>query len=382
MRSVTTPSTDDSTGAASAESTGRTNAAAAPAPRRERDRFLDLVRAVAILRVFLIHAAGSTGWLWWPAPSWILPGMPLVFFTSGALAAPSLERHSTRTYWADRYRRLVLPYWALLGTGLVVGAFAWWYWGTDEWTPRWFRVPDAIVPVIQPRVMPGLTDVTTHLWFMSTFLILIACTPWLAAVHRRRPLLPLAIMTAAFAVAVTVDRVWVTVPEEIIYVPLFGMFLCAGFGYADGTLVDRSGITDPDRPAALRTPVMVAIVVMSVLGGIALFRSGVRNVNDDPLTHATVAAGWLVLVLAARGPVSRLARRSAAWLDRITPRTLTLYLWGAPAGVVAWRLALHQDSGWARASVYVLGTIALTTAAVVCFGRLEDRAARRRTAPS
>lgn len=378
---MTTSPSGDSTGTVAAAPGGRPAPAPLPIPPRERDRFLDLVRAVAILRVFMIHAAGSTGWLWWPAPSWILPGMPLVFFTSGALAAPSLERHTTRQYWADRYRRLVIPYWALLGTGLAVGAFAWWYWGTDEWTPRWFRIPDAVIPVVQPRVMPGLTDVTTHLWFMSTFLILIAGTPWLAALHRRRPLAPLAAMTAVFAVVVTIDRVWMTVPEEIIYVPLFGMFLCAGFGYADGTLVNRPGITDAGRPAALRTPVMVAIVVMSALGGLALLRSGVRNVNDDPLTHATVAAGWLVVVLAARAPISRLAQRSAAWLDRITPRTLTLYLWGAPAGVIAWRLALHQDDGWARTTVYVIGTIAFTMIAVTCFGRLEDRAARRRTTP-
>ena len=92
-------------------------------------------------------------------------------------------------------------------------------------------------------------------------------------------------MTAAFAAVVTIDRLWMVVPEEIIYVPLFGMFLCAGFGYADGTLVDRPGITDPHRPAALRAPVMATLVVMSVLGGPALGRTGVGTLNDHAPTH-------------------------------------------------------------------------------------------------
>ena len=63
--------------------------------------------------------------------------------------------------------------------------------------------------------------------------------------------------------------------------------------------------------------------------------------------------------------------------DQTTP-LVGYFHFRPPAGVIAWRLALHQDAGWARGTVYVLGTIALTVTAVVCFGRLEDRAARRR----
>ena len=353
------------------------------APGAGRDRFLDLVRAVAILRVLVIHAAATTGSLWWPLPSWVLPGMPLVFFTSGALAAPSVLRHGARRFHRDRYRRLLVPYWALLLTGLTVMAVAGPTLGGDRWTPRWWRMLDAVIPVVQPRVAPGLTELGTHLWFASTFLVLIACTPLLVRLQQRRPLLPLVACTLLFALLSWVDRCWFAVPIEILYVPMYGIFLSAGIGYADGSLVDpgsrlRTRPSTGERRAFLNPVTSALIVAGAVIGGWASYRYGARDLNHDLVGHTCVAAGWLVLVLNARRPLRRLAERLSRPLDRITPRTLTLYLWSAPAGVLAWRIAETTADPRARLTEYLVGTLLLTALAWWAFGRLEDRAAGRR----
>ncbi len=347
-----------------------------------RDRFLDLVRAVAIIRVLVIHAAATTGSLWWPLPSWILPGMPLVFFTSGALAAPSVLRHGAERFHRDRYRRLLLPYWVFLLTGLAVLAVAGMTVGGDRWTPRWWRVLDAVVPVVQPRVAPGLTDLGTHLWFASAFLLLIACTPLLVRLQQRRPLLPLAACSLVFALLTWVDRCWFAVPIEVLYVPMYGIFLAAGIAYADGSLVGRTHrpATSPPTPARrpFLNPLTAGLILAgAVIGGWASYRYGARDLNHDLVGHTCVAAGWLVLVLAARRPLGRLADRLARPLDRITPRTLTLYLWSAPAGVLAWRFAEGSPNPRTRLAAYLIGTLLLTVLALWAFGRIEDRAAGR-----
>ncbi len=351
-------------------------------PGAGRDRFLDLVRAAAIVRVLVIHAAATTGTLWWPVPSWILPGMPLVFFTSGALAAPSVLRHGTRRFHRDRYRRLLLPYWAFLLTGLTVLVVAGLTVGGDRWTPRWWRLLDAVVPVVQPRIAPGLTELSTHLWFASAFLLLIACAPPLVRLQQRRPLLPLAACASVFALLIWVDRCWFAVPIEVLYVPMYGIFLAAGIAYADGSLVGRPhrpGEPPPVREGRpLLNPLTASLIVLgAVVGGWASFRYGARDLNHDLVGHTCVAAGWLVVVLAAREPLGRLARRLARPLDRITPRTLTLYLWSAPAGVLAWRLAETNANAHGRLLAYLIGTAVLTAVALWVFGRLEDRAAGR-----
>ena len=54
-------------------------------PGRPRDGLLDLLRSLSITRVIGIHLIGRSGFWFWPAPTYVLPGMPMVFFVSGAL---------------------------------------------------------------------------------------------------------------------------------------------------------------------------------------------------------------------------------------------------------------------------------------------------------
>src|SRR5690349_17103382 len=85
------------------------------------DRLLDVIRAVAIVRVVLWHT-----WSWWWL-TWV-PAMPAMFFTTGALLDRSVERRGWARTVAQRSRRLFLPYW-------VYGGACWLVMLADGWRP-------------------------------------------------------------------------------------------------------------------------------------------------------------------------------------------------------------------------------------------------------
>ena len=96
-----------------------------------RDPFLDGLRAVSVVRVILLHLLQRVEHPFSANFSYFMPGMPLMFFVSGALAAKSLARDDVATrlrFWRERARRLFPPFWAF---GLVVlgvcaaGAIRW-----------------------------------------------------------------------------------------------------------------------------------------------------------------------------------------------------------------------------------------------------------------
>ena len=75
-----------------------------------RNRYLDLLRAAAILRVVVYHLFG------WPWLSILLPAMGIMFALAGSLTAASLDRRSAGRVITSRLRRLLPPLWLL---GLV-----------------------------------------------------------------------------------------------------------------------------------------------------------------------------------------------------------------------------------------------------------------------
>ena len=117
-----------------------------------RDRFLDMLRAIAIVRVVIVHMSGATETLGWPLLAYVVPGMPLVFFVSGSLAHASLDprresHRSDASFRRDRLRRLLVPYWAFIATIVLIGV-AWDL--ASEWADdsvRWSMVARSIVPL-------------------------------------------------------------------------------------------------------------------------------------------------------------------------------------------------------------------------------------------
>src|SRR5258707_12298115 len=75
-----------------------------------RNRYVDLLRAVAIIRVVTYHTLGFA-WL-----TVAFPAMGLMFALGGSLMAASLDRSGIKAI-GRRMRRIVIPFW-------VLGAFA------------------------------------------------------------------------------------------------------------------------------------------------------------------------------------------------------------------------------------------------------------------
>lgn len=86
----------------------------------ERDSYIDLWRAAALIRVVVYHATGLA-WL-----TIAFPAMGIMFALAGSLTARSLDRPA-RSVIASRFRRLLLPVWVF--GAVAVGVTVWVGWG-------------------------------------------------------------------------------------------------------------------------------------------------------------------------------------------------------------------------------------------------------------
>ena len=303
---------------------GGTPTTSAPAASG-RDEFVDTVRAAAILRVVAVHALNPLGWLWWPTPYWVMPGMPLVFFCSGALMLTSLERRPDAqwTVVRGRLRRLLVPCIAVLVAMVSLSAllaavtgraryqldFSGWY--------RWL-IWDVPAPSVAVRAHDG------QMWFVGTFTILLALSPVLVRLHRRGLALPAALVFG-LGIAVLVRQ-----PGQALnHLGMYAPFFCAGFYYGDGTLVrwrERQGAR----------PFLAATLLLAALSVVVFLRDG-RNPNAAITSALTVATAWLMLLLAARPAVQALGRRWNRGVRWVSNRTLSIYLAGWPAARAALR---------------------------------------------
>jgi peptidoglycan/LPS O-acetylase OafA/YrhL len=334
-----------------------------------RDEFLDLLRTVAILRVVVVHLAGAAGLLWWPAPTWVLPGMPVVFFVSGALAFGSLDPHRDHptpagAFRRNRLRRLLIPYWGFLAT--VVAAVMVSDVVTDggRTAVRFDRLLDAPVPLAVPPLSPASGFAVGHLWFMGSFLVLIVLAPVLVRWYRSRPVLLVASTGAVFIGVQLLDAADL-VPRELDRASLFALFFVLGFTYTDGRL---------DR--VFRRVPPVVLVAGFALAAVAAFRIEPRVPNATEPLHGLLGAAWLTAALAARPVLGLVAVRARPVLSVLTRRTLTIYLWGWPTTQLAHRIVDPTAGGSALVTFLALA-VGLLVLAVVVAGPLEDVAAGR-----
>ncbi|MSY72509.1 MAG: acyltransferase family protein, partial [Actinobacteria bacterium] len=84
----------------------------------ERERFLDAVRTLAVLRVIVWHAFGAA------AITYVVSAVPAMFFVTGSLLARSIDRHTGTRTIVDRLRRMLIPLWAFTAVAFAVMAIA------------------------------------------------------------------------------------------------------------------------------------------------------------------------------------------------------------------------------------------------------------------
>ncbi|MEU8024132.1 MULTISPECIES: acyltransferase family protein [Micromonospora] len=323
-----------------------------------RNRYLDLLRALAIVRVVVYHVTG------WATLTLVFPAMSVMFALAGSLMAASLDRSGPPAV-GRRLRRLLPSLWvlaavfvpAMLLTGLPL-------------TPK---VLLWAFPVADPPANYWGALALSVIWYLRDYLWFVFASPVALWLFRRAPWPTL---LAPYALLATIE--FGLFPAAPTVLREFGLYFGAwllGFAHHDGLL--RRTANRVLVPAALALGVAGAAWIATHPGPRGY------DLNDIPLGNALWSAAF-ILVAIGRAPAS------AAWVDRsavagravtvLNRRALTVYLWHMPfvvaltplVDVVGWS---HQDPvGLAIRVVLVFALVGAVTAAV---GWVEDVAARR-----
>jgi len=362
-------------------------AAATPA---SRDRFLDLVRALALGVVVLGHWLLAVLWtdgggfqastLLAEAPAsrwltWGLQVMPLFFVVGGFANATSLTSAARR---GDGYGQWV--------RGRVV---------------RLFRpvVPLLLVWAVLAVVLPALGvagDVvvlasmngTTPLWFLATYVLVIAVAPIGLAAHRRWGW---RVPAAALVLAGAVDAAHgagVPLIGWANFLVVWGGLHQLGFLWHDGTLARVRGLR-----WALVAAGLGGLAALVGLAGYEVSMVGVPGSvrsNNLPPTVALMALGlWQVgVALLVRDRVSRWLQRPRVWavVAGAGSVAMSVYLWHlttmdvAAATVLAgwWPEVAPLSTGWwLGRPVWVALNVAVLVPVVRLAAPVERRAAAR-----
>ncbi len=183
---------------------------ATPAGAPVRDRYLDLLRAVALFRVVAYHSFASAAWL-----SMVFPSMGVMFALAGSLMARSLERPALGVL-RSRTRRLLIPLALYSATVLVL--LLWEGWTPDDDGGSWLQIVLWFVPVGDPPFPSAVgtdeglvesswaSQAEEILWYIRAYFWFMLLSPLLLTSFRRVPwptlLAPLALMAIISMAAV------------------------------------------------------------------------------------------------------------------------------------------------------------------------------------
>jgi peptidoglycan/LPS O-acetylase OafA/YrhL len=313
-----------------------------------RNRYLDLLRAMATLRVVLYHSSG------WAALTIVFPAMAVMFALAGSMMAASLDRYGPAAV-ERRLRRLLPSLWALVAvavpTMLICGLV--WNWKILLWA---FPVED---PPATGFWMQGLAA----MWYLRDFLWFVLLSPLALPLFRRFPVVTVAVPYLALAV---ITFAGLTLPPVVHDLALYGGAWLLGFAHHGGMLTRR------------RWWLIGALAAAGA--GWALTHPGPRglDLNDIPLGNALWSAAFILVALSISPQVA--PRRV---LTVLNARALTIYLWHVPLIVAVARLAEATGLpvfGWAGIAWRLAVVAVLLSIVVLAVGWVEDLAAGRRAA--
>lgn len=322
------------------------------APRPARSVYLDALRAVALVRVIVYHATAS----WWVTA---FTAMPLMFFIAGSLYAASLDRRRATLVIRDRYRRILLPYWAyaaaMVGLWAAIGVLG--QLSAVDWVGLAFPVLSPGGPR-GPGVGTPLALTWFALWYLQMHLILSAVGPLLRRAQLRRPAWLWAGTAVAFAG-------FVVVAPPLGIAVFYAACWTLGYHHHDGWLEAR-----------LRTTWRPICAVTAPLGFAAFL-----GFHDRVPVVAGIGVGllgvfWLALALGARPWIEPLldGRAVRSVVNWFSQRSLTLYLWHGVALYACLEVPLPGAGSWPGRLAWCAVLLPVAVAAV---GWVEDVAARR-----
>ncbi|XCM31953.1 acyltransferase [Streptomyces parvus] len=370
---------------------GTPAAPTAPAGRPGRDRYLDLLRTIALLRVVIYHIFG---WAWLTI---LFPSMGVMFALAGSLMARSLGRPALGVV-RGRIRRLLPPMW-VFALVVVPMMFALSWQPVKEEGAWWFvKLAWYVFPVGAPPFpwssgdQAGLLEDTWAvqaagpLWYIRAYLWFVLASPLLLRAFRR---LPWATLLAPLGLTAVIGTGLVTVPGEtgnaLSDFAVFGSCWILGFAHHDGLFKD--------------VPRYLTVSVASIVMGFGLWWASGHltadgwDLNDIPLAQATWSLGFCVILLQYAPSWQELPGRLARF-DRLVTlannRAVTIYLWHnllilatIPLLDLLWEIPYvdaHLGSA-VEAGYTLLMTLLiwpLIALMIVAVGWVEDVAAKRR----
>lgn len=341
-----------------------------------RDRYIDVLRAAALIRVVTFHALG---WAWLPL---LFPSMGIMFALAGALVAGSLDRAaSIGAFYRKRLRRLLLPFWVFGAVVVGVLLLRGWEVSYDDnsypltWDTAWLW----ILPLSDPPASSQGDEWTGPLWYIRTYLWLVLLSPALLWLFRRWPLRVIAVPVATLLL-ISSGLLILEGRTSSIVIDLCTFTGCwlLGFAHHDGLL--------------RRLPMARTLLVGVALMGAGTWYSasyqeqyGPIGIDNIPLANMLYGFGAVLLLL-------RLYPR-LTWLERVRPldavvgllnqRAMTVYLWGnvaiamAPVVLDSTGLGAYDTESTLSAWVRYGTAWALIVGIVTLVGWVEDVAAGR-----
>ncbi|NEB04808.1 acyltransferase [Streptomyces sp. SID13726] len=370
--------------------------AAVPAPKAPgRDRYLDLLRSLALVRVVLYHLFG---WAWLTV---LFPSMGVMFALAGSLMARSLKRPALSVI-RGRVRRLLPPLWAFSAVVLPLLFLGGWKLSEDpDHSGTWglLELVNYVIPIGAPPYpwevgfpkdlleSTWADQAVGPLWYLRAYLWFVVASPLLLWAFRR---VPWATLLAPLALTAVVGTGVVTIPGElgnaVTDFAVYGSCWVLGFAHHEGVLAKV--------PRYLAVSGSVLVMAFGLWWASGHLGPEGWDLNDIPLAQAAWSFGFVVILLQYSPSWQELPGRLARWDKLVTlsnNRAVTIYLWHnllimatVPIIDLAYRLPF-MESDRAVAALDATDTLwmfflvwPLIGLAILAFGWIEDLAAKRR----
>ncbi|TDE33851.1 acyltransferase [Actinomadura sp. 6K520] len=305
-----------------------------------RERWADLLRAVAILLVITghwlaavvtydrgglhgVHVLEVLPWARWL--SWIFQVMPVFFLVGGFANAASLrsarERGAGRRDWLlSRTDRLLRPTTVFLvvmaATAMAAHAL-----GAD---------PELIGL--------GLWLARIPLWFLAVYVGVVVLAPVMYALHRRWGL-AVPLVLAVLAGAGDVARLGFDLPHggSANFVLVWLAVHQLGFAWQDGRLPARWTTAAPLLAGGLCGLILLTLLGPYPISMVAVPGAEVQNTSPPTVALLSLAIAQTGVVLLLRDRADRWLRRTRVWMTVVGVNAviLTAFLWHMTAVVVA-----------------------------------------------